>query len=304
MNRLLRVLLVLLAAAAALVVVGCGDDDDDDHEGNPFDDDSVDDDTADDDAADDDTADDDTAGEDLPQWLLDRPYLQDRSAWAQDIDLNHAPLIRQLGPVGVGNGKVFGLLGNQYPLASWHNLGGPTYQKDLKWFTDKVPYLWGGGRPRTAQRTAISYVRHTPVVIISADDNELEWTSVNFAPRGDGTDSTQDALISVWIVRNISEHFVGNIWLEMNGWFATFRDGGLMESDLNGRFLYLRPLDADAMQGDRVNVMRVLFDGLEAGAERVVILPLVFVEGEGDPAPVFDAIADPGVDPLLEATVA
>ncbi len=306
--------MILCAVAFLTLLAGlslgcdCGGDEDDDDSGNPFEDDDID--NNDDDGSppdddtivDDDVADDDT--EDLPRWLLDRPYLQDRSAWAEDIDLAKPPLVRQLGPVGVGNGRVFGLIGNQYPLGSWHNLGGPTYQKDYKWFTDKVPYLWGGGWPRNATHTALSYVRHTPIAITTSTDGALEWTSVNFAPRGDGVGLAADALISVWIVRNMSDHPIKNIVLMINGWLARFRDGALMESDMNGRFLYMQSLNTEALAGNAPNNMMIPFGELAPNQEHVVIVPLVFVEGNGGPYDVLTAIDTVGIDALLEATVA
>ncbi|MFC1888670.1 hypothetical protein ACFL4G_02825, partial [Thermodesulfobacteriota bacterium] len=62
------------------------------------------------------------------QWLKDRPRLQNRSLWQQEIDMADPPGPRALGCIAVGNGRVYGNLGDQYPLAAWHNLGGPTYQ--------------------------------------------------------------------------------------------------------------------------------------------------------------------------------
>jgi len=252
---------------------------------------------------DDDAGDDDSGLSDLPNWLLNRPYLQNRSVWRQDIDMNAPPSVRQLGAIGVGNGKVFGIIGNQYPLAAWHNLEGPSYQKNLKWFSDKVPYVLAEGRQLDPIRQSISYVRRTPIVITEADDGELEWTSVNFAPRGTNKSPAENALISVWIMRNISGRDITDIILEIRGYLAAFQKGSLQEGDLSGRHLYVRPISAQAAQGTEWNDIRIPFGPLTQGEEKVIVVPMAFIEDPGDPELIFNAITEAGIDSLLENTV-
>ena len=251
-----------------------------------------------------DDAGDDDSGPGLPRWLLDRPYLQDRSLFAEEIDHAATPDVRELGPVGIGNGLVFGLVGNNYPLAAWHNLGGPTYQKDVKWFSDKVPTLRVGDAPRAPARESIGYVRRAPVAIVAATDGELEWTTVNFAPRGTDRPEAEQALVSVWIVRNLSAKTFDDVGLTIAGTMAKFGAGRLQEDDLAGHYLHLRPLGVDALPGPSKGEIRVPFGSLAPGQERVVVVPIAFIDGPLSPDPVFRALSETGIDALLESTMA
>jgi len=301
MKRNIFVLLVVLACCA-LLVSGCSDDDDDDNDDATLDDDdTTDDDTADDDVDDDDNDDDDIG--DLPQWLTDRPYLQDRSPWRQDIDMSDAPLVRKLGVQAVGNGKVFGLLGNQYPLGTWHNIGGPNYQKDLKWFTDKEPWIFiPQGRVQPTFQS-ISRVTDTAVMVITANNGLLEWTSVNFAPKYAADPLAEQALISVWIVRNIGEQMVPAVTFVFDSNLGDLRGGTFHENSFEGHFLDARPLELTGIPGSDLNDMWVPLGDMEPGDEIVFTLPMAFTERGTTANEVFAAIEGATVDTLLESTV-
>ncbi|MDP8222802.1 MAG: hypothetical protein P9L99_05530 [Candidatus Lernaella stagnicola] len=295
--------LVLMIVSAG---VGCDDDDDDDNNDDTTgDDDDDNDDDNDNDDDDNDTAgdDDDDDDENLAQWLKDRPYLQNRSLWAQEIDMADPPLVRTFGAMGVGNGKVFGILGDQSPFAGWHNLGGPNYQKDFKWFTDKRPHLYVGDREALPLRQAISRVRNSAVVITEAKNGVVEWTSVNFAPIGADDVLAEDALVSVWIVRNISQMTLEDVALRVDSYIGRFDAGLFTESDYTGRTLSSRPLEVDALAGESGKQLVVPIGSLTPGQEKVVTLPLAFTIDTKDAAGVFAALENAGLDALLEATV-
>jgi len=240
---------------------------------------------------------------DLPQWLLDRPYLQVRNLWSQEIDMAAPPLVRKLGCQAVANGKVFGLLGNQYPLASWHNLGGPDYEIDLKWFTDKEPFVIVRGHYWKPRRQSISRVSRAPVVIVKADNGKLEWTSVNFAPQFRDNPLVEQALISVWIFRNIGTAPLKEIFLEIDSNFGQFYGERFLENNYEGRGLAVRPLGRRALPGDAFNDMWIPVDDLAPGEETVIVLPYVFFTTDQRPAEIFAAIGAVGVDALLESTL-
>lgn len=295
-----------LMVGCLLFSFGCGDDDDDNDvqvDDDAVDDDAVDDDAVDDDAIDDDVADDDTGGEDLPQWLEDRPYLQNRSLWSQEIDMSQPPKLRKLGVIAAGNGKVFGILGNQFPLGSWHNLGGPNYQMDLKWFSDYEPWMYVAGKRVQPTHQAISRVRKTPIAIAGATDGLLEWTSVNFAPKYASDTLAEQALISVWIVRNVSEKSATDASITIDSNLGVFRGSGLWETNFEERFMNVRPLGLTAQAADSINDMSIPLGIIAPGEEIVFVLPYVFTKGEDDPEMIFNAIETAGVDALLESTV-
>ncbi|MFN7951282.1 MAG: hypothetical protein U0610_06125 [bacterium] len=241
----------------------------------------------------------------VSSWIEARPALADRSTWRMDVDAAERPDVRALGPVGVGNGKVFGLLGDGYPLATWHNLGGPTYHRPVKWFSDHTPYLVAEGGRRDPAHETLSYVRRTPVAIAESSDEELAWTLVAFAPRGAASVRAEDALVSVWIVRNQSRRTIANVGLEIGGVLARYDGRGLVENDTTGRHLVTRPIDGTlttTAAGD--NGFTIALGDLAPGEERVVPVALAFTSGDGGPEPVFAAVAAEGVEALLDATLA
>lgn len=220
-----------------------------------------------------------------------------------DVTAAERPDVRALGPVGVGNGKVFGLLGDGYPLATWHNLGGPTYHRPFKWFSDQTPHVIAEGSRREPLRETISYVRRTPVAIVEASDAELAWTLVAFAPRGAADARAEDALLGVWVVANRSPRPIGGVGLEIGGTLAGYDGRGLVEHDTSGRHLHVRPVEDLETTGAGENGFTVSLGTLSPGEERVVPTALVFTFGDEPPEPVFDAIAESGVDVLLDTTI-
>ena len=290
-----RWLAVLIVALIAALAAGCAGDDDDSGDGDE---------PGDDDAGDDDSGDDDDGPSELPQWLSDRPYLQDLSPWRQDIDMADPPTVPQLGCIGVGNGRVFGVIANQFPPASWHNVGGPTYQKDLKWFTDKIPALTVSGRERAPSFQSVARVRNSAVVIVTAQAWDVEWTSVNFAPHYAADPRAEQALVSVWIVRNLTAETVNSVALEITSKLGRVSGGWLHESDLGERSLDAAPLEVAAEAGETDRVLRIDLGNLAPYEERVVTLPYLFTTKDEDPAAVLGSIIAAGTDALLESTVA
>jgi hypothetical protein len=286
----------LLLLSFVLVCVSCGDDDDDT--------DSTDDDVADDDDDDDDAAvdDDDDDDADLAKWILDRPYLQNRSLWSQTIDMANPVWPRELGCIAIGNGKTFGIVGNQYPLAGWHNMGGPDYQADLKWFSDKTPFFKINGRVQSPDFTSSHRVRNSAIVIVEAENEFVEWTSVNFAPIYPDNVAAEQSLISVWIVRNVSGKILRNMELVVNSTFGEYKNGALRETSFEGDFLTARPIGHDH-QASQAGDLSIPIEEIFPGYEAVVVLPYVFTGYKEKSDPVFEAIETAGVDALLESTL-
>lgn len=259
----------------------------------------------DDDNDDNDAGDDDDSGpEDLPQWLLDRPYLQNRSLWAQTVNMDNRIFPRRLGCIGVGNGKVFGILGNQYPLATWHNFGGPHYQKTIKWFSDKEPWIYIDGKRKTADRQSISRVKSSAIVIVELENENLEWTSVNFAPHFPGEPMAEQAMISIWILRNIGEDPLGAVELEIDSNFGKYAEGNLRELLLDDRILNIRTIGQSTTAGKRENDIRIQAGALAPGEEIVFPVLYMFTTTDNDqPDEIFDTIYRAGTNTLLESTV-
>ncbi|MDP8223781.1 MAG: hypothetical protein P9L99_10515 [Candidatus Lernaella stagnicola] len=303
--RKTTVIFFFLLCAIGALVAGCSSGDSNVYDSPNYHPPGLDDDAADDDTDGGPSSGDDDGNEtgDLPQWLLDRPYLQNRSLWAQEIDMADPEWVRNLGCMGVGNGKVFGILGDQYPSGTWHNLGGPNYEMDLKWFSDKEPWLIAHNHYVKPTRQSIARVRRSPVVVASHTDEVLEWTSVNFAPIGATDELAEHALVSVWIVRNVSPYPIDNIFLEIDSNFGRYMNTYFSEQNYEGRRLYIRPIGVEPTAGDAFNDMWIPYGTIAAGEEKVVVLPYVFTEDDEDPTAVFEAVREEGVDALLQKTV-
>ncbi len=251
------------------------------------------------------TGNDPLAQKDISEWIASKPYLLNTSHWRQDIDMSDRPQVRELGCMGVGNGKVFGILGNQYPVSSWHNLGGPTYQKKSKWFSDKVPILVADGRISLSKRQFIRRLKNAPVVIAGSANDDLEWTSVNFAPKYDQDIRTEKALVSVWIVRNTSGKGFKRVFLNMYSTigFYSFAGGAAIESDGGDRLLTMRPIGAEYSPGIDLRTLSIHIGALGPGEEKVVFLPYIFTQGTEKPEELLEALESAGANRLLESTV-
>lgn len=303
MNSIRKKLLTfsaLLILLALFFNAGCGDDPSaSSGQANDDDNSSVSDD--DDNNTDDDDDDDDS--DDLPNWIKTRPYLQNLSLWRQDIDMATPDWPRNLGIIGIGNGKVYGNVGDRYPLSSWHNLGGPNYQKYLKWFTDKVPRLLANGQIQNPDHQSMARVRNSSVVLITSKNESMEWTGVNFAPIYADDSRVEDALVTAWIIRNVGQEAVFNVTMKISSTFGWFDQGSIHESDWNGRKLTMHPLNREAVAGERAGDMVVPLGDFFPGDEKVFYLPMVFSFEEDDPEEIFNAIKTAGVGALLESTV-
>ncbi len=241
----------------------------------------------------------------IPGWFGSRPYLLNTSLWRQDIDMSVKPPFRELGCIGVGNGKVFGILGNQYPLSSWHNLGGPTYQKKSRWFSDKVPILVADGKLNLSKRQSIRRLKNAPVVIADSFNDDLEWTSINFAPKYEHDIRTENALISIWIIRNTSQTRFDKTCLNIYSTLGRycFIRGAAIESDGSDRQLAVRPIGIGYSSGIDLRTLSIHIGSLEPGEEKVVFLPYVFTRGTEESEEIFKALEAAGADALLESTV-
>jgi len=70
-------------------------------------------------------------------WVAERPWLTEVSSWSYGGEVDQEPLAhRRLPDFGVGNGRVFALVGYGRPINTLHSMAGPTYDKHEGFFGD------------------------------------------------------------------------------------------------------------------------------------------------------------------------
>ncbi|MEM2914916.1 MAG: hypothetical protein QXH91_05920, partial [Candidatus Bathyarchaeia archaeon] len=119
----------------------------------------------------------------LPAIFYEHPYLSDWSSWYSEFDHKKPKPLRSLGALGIGNGRVFSLVAAWTPYNRLHNLIGPDYQKDERFFSDKIFGVY-------ANNTQIDWsiergyrVRKSAINITYAEQSGLEFWTIDFAPK-------------------------------------------------------------------------------------------------------------------------
>ena len=292
----LAAILLFALFAGGLLLPGCGNDDDDDDSSD--DDDAVDDDDDDNDNGDDD--DDDSVAP--PPLFQDHPFLTDTSLWFGHTVNADPPRPRKIGEFGVGNGRVFALVGSTLPYHTMRNIIGPDYERDPMFFSDKHFRLEQNGEKVEMVEQWDRRVRKTPITLTqSSYVNGLELHTVDFAPRGGEADDdwSERTIVRILLVRNLGEENHSNLSIRFHSSLGKMQDGVHTEQ-IDYKHLAVRPA---AGPFDEKGQGLMPIGDLAPGES--IWLPLVFAftfDGE-DPQDVFDAIGPkPQVETLLDET--
>lgn len=97
------------------------------------------------------------------------PWLADTMAhWRQQaVATSGLPKFSDVGGFPVGNGRVFGIIGLQWPFGTVTNLIGPNYQKQMGFFGNLIPWVAVSGRPAEMPEQSVTWVRGAPVVCVT-----------------------------------------------------------------------------------------------------------------------------------------
>ncbi len=110
------------------------------------------------------------------QLLSQCPWLsQTFSHWRQAaVSKVAVPTYQQIGAFPVGNGSAFGIIGLHWPFGTVSNLIGPSYQKQVGFFGNVVPWLAAEGKPVDLPEESVAWASDAPVVCVKgASDDGL-----------------------------------------------------------------------------------------------------------------------------------
>jgi hypothetical protein len=221
--KLLTAFLLLLL----LTSFGCwGSDDDDDDDNDDFGDPPVDD--------DDDNNDVTSVGgveENLPAFFHDRPELTDWSLWRASHDQKNETPFRQLGAFGIGNGRVFALVGARKPFTTLHNIAGPYYQKRIRFFSDKQFTLLSTEAPVAWDKQRAYRIRGSAISLTHSSKDYLSLWTVDYAPRGKTADggAAGNTLHRTLIIHNRSDQTMTGLKLTAATTYGSVQAGLITE---------------------------------------------------------------------------
>ncbi|NOY24709.1 MAG: hypothetical protein GXP62_02455 [Oligoflexia bacterium] len=146
------------------------------------------------------------------------------------------------GPLAVGNGRVFGLLGLGSPLSSLHSMTGPSYDKGTRFFGDHWLALEIDGVEVPLDRECIARPRGTSIVVTRADAGDVTLYTVDVAPAPTA-DPPLPVIARFLLVDSASAHRVRLV----HHAFQTLEtvDGAPAEWINDERLVVLRGLDED-----------------------------------------------------------
>ncbi len=291
---------------------GCGDDDDDNDSADDDVDDDADDDTGagDDDVNDDADDDADDDNDTLPQYLTDRPFLLDWSSWSQHWDPENPQPIRDIGGLGIGNGRTFSMVACKPPFNTLHNIAGPNYQRKTKFFSDKRFYLFKGGAPVIWDDQYAYRVRGTAIIVTRMDSGDLTLWTIDYAPHGEGIDGTdlQNTLARTFVVQNRGDATVGGLSLVVETVMGKIKDGTIREAapeDFD-TFNVVRSMvggftDLESTKAKGAKSLSLPIGYLTAGEEFSTDFILAFNLPD-EALPIYEQAAQTDMDELLDAT--
>lgn len=135
------------------------------------------------------------------RFFQENSYLLNKNTWSFYTEKKiHRS---KLGAYGIGNGKVFTLLGLNFPLNTFHNLTGPYYV--FPFFGDQWIELKISEKTLELPEQFIYQVRDASIVVTKEKGENLELYTVNFAPV------SLEAILRIIIVRNCSNEPVNDL---------------------------------------------------------------------------------------------
>jgi len=140
----------------------------------------------------------------LPLIFGEHEYLSDWSSWSSEFDHKSPKRLRELGGLGIGNGRVFSLVAAWLPFNRLHNLIGPDYQKHLRFFSDKIFHLYAMNTEVKWSVERAYRVRKSAINITYAEKSGVEFWTIDFAPKS-ANETVEKTLFRLIVVRNTGE---------------------------------------------------------------------------------------------------
>ncbi len=181
----------------------------------------------------------------FPLWFS-KQKVTDVSTWSHRVEKSpNPPEFRYLGDLGVGNGRVFSLVGYSYPFNTLHSMVGPTYDKGEGFYGDVWVEL-----SRTAEGKALAWtaqwlgqVRGTDLTITVSENPVVSLWTLDVAPRlEDENDPLHLTFLRFILVTNNHGIVQTDLWLHAR--FARMQqihELGVLESRPGRQRLALYP---------------------------------------------------------------
>ncbi len=191
--------------------------------------------------------------ETLPHIFSEHEYLSDWSSWYSEFDHKNPKRLRELGGLGLGNGRVFSLVAAWVPFNMLHNMSGPDYQKHLRFFSDKTFYLYAA---KTEVRWDIERayrVRRSAINITYAEKSGVEFWTIDFAPKSD-IEAVERTLFRIIVVRNTGKLVARDLSIRASSTLGFVSEGNFIVE-------YIQSGEADV--SDKVVVGRFISESVD-----------------------------------------
>lgn len=152
----------------------------------------------------------------LPKWFSETKVTS-LSSWSYRVEKSsNPPEFRYLGDLGVGNGRVFSLVGYSYPFNTLHSMVGPTYDKGEGFYGDVWVEL-----SRTAEGKALGWtaqwlgrVRGTDLSVTVSENPVVSLWTLDVAPRReDESDPLHQTFLRFILLKNNDGTSQNDLWL-------------------------------------------------------------------------------------------
>jgi hypothetical protein len=169
-----------------------------------------------------------TSETEMAPWFMNRNYLLNTSSWFEHVELEENPSTYpdsgHLAAFGMGNGKVFTLLGLDIPLNSLSTTIGPYYQDVGGYFADQSIHTLVEDDRLKPKEEWMWRVRGTDIILSKTlyYQTNLEMYTCTFIPR------QEQAILRKIILINRESQPINDVRLELNV---------VGDTDLQGDFL-------------------------------------------------------------------
>jgi len=238
------------------------------------------------------------------RFFQEEAWLLDLSSWASNVDKRiNTPDDAHLGDFAVGNGSVFAILGLAYPLNTLHNIIGPNYERETRFFGDTSLLLRYGDPSKEANFVEESAwrVRKTSIVITRARDNKVELYTIDFAPKlSEEFSPIQRSIIRIALVRNRSDATLRNIELFTRSFNPIAAEGDTVVETNGARRMIIAGVNVTVTATSEGIVIPI--GELAANDEKIANIAFVMAENSGEEGETFSELSSSSPRDLLLGT--
>ncbi len=231
-----------------------------------------------------------------------QPGLKDLSLYAVHVrgSKMRRPDYAHRGTFGIGNGRMFALMGLADPINTLHSTIGPVYYKGPRFFGDMSIRLVQGEEISDFSEEWAARVRDTAVMVTRADTADTSMYTIDFAPRKTGAEVSP--MIVRFIATQVHSGDKRQVRLRLDAAQRRTRIDGHLTEVNEGRFLTYLPVGAEIISDNRGNHIDLGMMG--PGDTQVTALVLATTTSTGAEVEQFvQALSQTGPEVLLAETL-